>query len=155
MSFLSQTTGGWWQFWTRPARLITGLLVAALFSAACQPDRATLVPLAVAFTLDGGEEVFVQNDGLRIKFKAVEEDNRCPVLVQCVQAGEAVLKLLIQHGDNPSDEISLSTDPATGRTTGEYLNYIVQFRSLNPPPPADEKPLKLRDYRLTLIVFKQ
>lgn len=117
------------------------------------------IPLAVEFTrrervsaeeggefsLQMGEERWVED--LKIKFMGVEDDSRCPVDVQCIQAGWVTLRLMAG-----GEEVRLRT-PGDARVPNAAVvgSYIITLVGVEPSPRSDV-PQGNRVYRATLRV---
>ena len=83
------------------------LLVAGCFSPT-SPDAVAGKP----FNLKVGATATL-DDGLRIKFDRVSADSRCPMDVQCVRAGEAIIAVSLVPSKGSPEAREMRTD-ATG-----------------------------------------
>src|SRR6478609_2841381 len=96
-------------------RALGALTVIAALSlwAACAPvETAVVAEPGQAFALPLGKTAAVKGSDVRLTFKDVRTDSRCPVDVQCVWAGEAKIGLVIS-GNGTTDETKvLSLTPA-------------------------------------------
>ena len=94
------------------------------------------------FTLRAGHQKRVARGELTIKFVNVIEDSRCPVGVNCIQAGNAKIQIKIsdRRGQTKTMELSTNTDPKADRL-GPYAITLV---SLAPQPTKDDKPAQSR-----------
>jgi len=94
-----------------------------------------------------GESITLEKGKLRIKFKSLVGDSRCPQGVVCVWAGNA--EILLEVSKN---EIALNTalDPKE-QVVGDYN---IQLRDVIPHPKAGEE-LKPEDYSIKIIVSKK
>ena len=98
-----------------------------------------------------GEQATVEGEGVVVQFASVVEDSRCPVGVQCVRAGRAVVAVRVGRPGQPGEEVTLATDPKDA--TAKAVNgYIVTLVSVQPaktvPGPAPS------EYVITLLVTK-
>lgn len=102
--------------------------------------------LGEQFDLKLGQQVTVQNEGLTIKFKSVDNDSRCPKDVQCIGPGNAQVTIVVSQTD-----ITLNTfsDPKQA----VYSNYTLRLIALTPYPFLHEK-IDPQYYVATLIVTK-
>ncbi len=121
-----------------------GLSVAVAQSANILPDMAFSVGLGGTVTVDG--------EDLRIKFKAVSEDSRCPANAVCMWAGNARIELEIVTADGEHLSQVLNTeDPAQAINLRRYTLHLISLQ----PARIDGVMLKPEDYRLTLIVRRK
>lgn len=107
----------------------------------------TQVPEAPAdITLGVGEKGTVGN--LEITFNALVQDSRCPIDVQCIQAGAVNTNVTFKEGSHietknmPSDEVP--------QRFGEYMISIVQIA----PPRKSKKEISPPEYRITFHISK-
>jgi hypothetical protein len=111
--------------------------------AAC-PDAAEPVATSSDITLDVGKSGEVQ--GLKVTFNSFVQDSRCPIDVQCIQAGAVTINVTFAHGPHietknmPSDEVPQIFD--------EYKISIVHVA------PARESKTEIQKdaYRVTFHV---
>ena len=84
------------------------------------------------FEIAAGQEAQVQGTAVTVRFVGVGEDSRCPVDVQCVWAGDAVVRLTFAASGAPSAEAALHTtlDPKSASFEG----YSVRLTGLRPAP---------------------
>ncbi|MDQ3006215.1 MAG: hypothetical protein M3R47_12650 [Chloroflexota bacterium] len=94
-----------------------------------------------------GESITLEKGKLRIKFKSLAGDSRCPQGVVCVWAGNAEVILEVSK-----IEIALNTalDP-NEKVVGDYN---IQLRDVIPYPKAGEE-LKPEDYSIKIVVSKK
>ncbi len=83
------------------------------------------------FELTVGADAEVAGTHLRLRFLGVADDSRCPLDVQCVWAGNAVVRLRLTGGEAASD-VGLNTglDPKSA----PYAGYTVVLSGLAPAP---------------------
>jgi hypothetical protein len=110
--------------------LATGV---AFFSIACAPvETAVVAEPGQTFSLPLGQTASVKGTDVRLTFKDVRTDSRCPVDVQCVWAGEAKIGVLISQKGMADETKVLSLTPAESQaTTG---NLRIRFVGLAPVP---------------------
>lgn len=79
-----------------------------------------------------GETRLLDEERLAITFARVMEDARCPVDVQCIRAGNAVVGLVLQERGEATRMVQLNTheDPRTVSHEG----YVISVVDLQPPP---------------------
>jgi hypothetical protein len=84
------------------------------------------------FDISVGQEVQVQGTSISVRFNGVSEDSRCAVDVQCVWAGNAVVRIRLSSAGRPTVEASLNTTLDPKSTTFE--GHSVILRGLKPEP---------------------
>jgi hypothetical protein len=89
---------------------------------------------------------------LTVRFDEVSADSRCPLGVQCVWEGDAVV-LLTVTATARSGALELHTAGRFPRE-GTYEGYRVRLVSLEPQPRAGE-PVRVDQYRATLMVTRE
>lgn len=72
-------------------------------AAVAQPDVTVTVAL--------GSRVAIAGTGWTIKFVEVVEDSRCPIDVQCIWAGQVVVRLVGEHSDGRVTALLLTIGP--------------------------------------------
>jgi hypothetical protein len=110
-------------------------LAAALgpFWAACAPvETAIVAEPGQAFALPLGQTAAVKGTDVRLTFKDVRTDSRCPVDVQCVWAGEAKIGVVIS-GNGTTEETKILT-LAPGASDASAGNLRIRFVGLAPVP---------------------
>lgn len=111
-----------------------GILPLFACLAACQTVAADSAQVR---TIGLGETATF--DGLNVRALQVAEDSRCPIGVQCIQAGTVRLEVEVA-GDRPA--LSLGAPIAAGR------HWLSLTRAC--PYPVDGTPIRPADYRFTL-----
>jgi hypothetical protein len=105
----------------------------ALFSVACAPvETAVVAEPGQTFALPLGQTATVKGSDLRLTFKDVRTDSRCPVDVQCVWAGEAKIGVVISGNGTTEETKVLSLPPGESETTAGNLR--IRFVGLAPVP---------------------
>ena len=106
------------------------LLLAISACAGVQP--AAVVDPGASFMLAPGQTAAVRGTDIRITFRQVREDSRCPVDVTCVWAGDAKIEVTIARNGAADDTRILSiTPPKHEAVVG---NLRIRFVSLAPVP---------------------
>jgi len=140
-------------------QLSATLLIAAL--AACSSNASTDVPstpqqnqtltqqeLGRAFTMKIGESMAL-ND-LRITFRSVDADSRCPIDAVCVWAGDGEVALKLEQGGK-SSVASLHTTVEPKKI--EWNGYTISLVSLAPSRRAATA-VDPADYRAEVLVTR-
>jgi len=115
-------------------------------------QRGQVAPYIV--TVGVGAPATIPEEGLNISVVAVKDD-RCPVEVQCVWAGHAVVTLQVSKAGT-ADEIKIGTPaPASMKLPSEatYGSYRFSLLSLEPGKSLS-KPAAQSAYRATVQVSK-
>jgi hypothetical protein len=102
------------------------------------------------FKLPVGSSATIADQPLQIGFERVLSDSRCPEGVQCIVAGEAVVRVWLQHASARRDTRELKTTP-TGSTV-EYGDYRVILVSLAPAPSV-KRAVRPSEYVAVLTVM--
>jgi hypothetical protein len=134
----------------RPLHL--AVIGATLALAACASSRLPTDPVvysqaeaADSVRINVGQTVVVE--GIRIRFRAVENDSRCPIDAVCVWEGDAVASLVVEQNcdcRSPAYELKLHTtlEPKSGIAYG----VRVELLRLSPYPSASS-PIRQDAYR--------
>jgi hypothetical protein len=131
-------------------------LAAILAATACKDDVTTPssagVPLGHEFTLAVSQSATVEGAGLRVTLRAVRNDSRCPVDVQCVWEGDATVAVELSGASAPAAPYDLHT---SGRFPREatHAGYQITLVRLDPAPRGGTAPAS-SDYRATLVVVR-
>jgi hypothetical protein len=103
--------------------------------------------------LSPGGSSAISGTDLAVTFDAVVEDSRCPAGVNCIWAGDAIVRIRIGTRAAASSAYLLHTGlPAGGEI--EHGNVRVRLVDVTPYPQAD-RPSRPEDYRVTLSVQKK
>ena len=126
--------------------------MAALFASlvagcapAAQPQSARGSGL---LTLAPGQTTPVPGEGLQLKFDQVVSDSRCPSDVACIQAGEAVVAVIVIGADRARQRYEIHT---SGATSVVHTGLMISLEALE-PRPVSSRPTRPADYRVTLRV---
>jgi hypothetical protein len=139
--------------------LSTALLVTAL--AACSSSSSTGTDATLqtsqtvlqreigrAFEMKIGETISVGD--LRLTFRSVEGDSRCPIDAVCVWAGDAEIALRIEQGSQAA-VAALHTMLEPKKT--EWNGYTIALVSVS-PARSSASSIDPKDYRAQLIVTR-
>ncbi|HSD32648.1 MAG TPA: hypothetical protein VLB49_12105 [Gemmatimonadales bacterium] len=129
----------------------------SLFALACaqDPPSAERSPTRIEaaadeeFRLAIGETAVVAGTDLRITFRAVVNDSRCPSAVQCVSAGNAEVALQVRQG---SADTSFVLNTTRGPRTATQPGFLIELIALTPYPERPESPIPAAVYRADLTV---
>jgi hypothetical protein len=127
--------------------LVSVLAGITLFSFDAR-SAARKVALGQPFAIKIGQKVMVQDVRLKIKFLAVTSDSRCPEGVNCIQAGNAEVRLKVGR----SGPVSLNMGTAPGEVkVGEFK---IKLTALTPRPKKGAQ-IDPASYEATLIVTRE
>jgi hypothetical protein len=131
----------------------------AVMMAACAAPLQPGIPASVAqtiqvdtgreFDLAVGQEARVNGTPLSIRFRSVSEDSRCPSDVQCVWAGNAVVRMTLGSSTGGSSEVSLNSTLEPKSVV--FSGYRVRMTGLKPVPRSGN-PVPAAEYVVTLEV---
>ncbi len=139
----------------RKALLIIGAAIAAGCATPSHPGDPGTVSGGVqaqtgrAFDLGVGQEAQIQGTSLTIRAIGVTDESRCPSDVQCVWAGNAIVRLLVTPQGGAGTEIRLNTglDPKS-LTVGGYRITLTGLK----PYPRSGATIEQASYVATLEV---
>jgi hypothetical protein len=103
------------------------------------------------FMLKLGAAATVEAEDLQVGFDHVVSDSRCPTGAQCIQEGEAVVRIWLVKTPAQRDTRDVATTPQ--RDTGTYGAYRVKLVSLEPHPNLKQA-TRASDYVATLLVTR-
>jgi hypothetical protein len=140
-------------------QITTALFIAAL--AACSNRQSTEVSastdgsasvtrqeLGRAFEMKIGDAITL-ND-MRVTFKSVDGDSRCPSDVYCVWAGDAAIALKLEQGSmNTIAALHTNIDPKKFGWNG----YTISLVSLAPVRKTTD-PVSSADYRAEIVITR-
>jgi len=95
-----------------------------------------------------GESITVGD--LRLTFRSVEGDSRCPIDAVCVWAGDGEIALKIEQGSKAA-VAALHTTLEPKKT--EWSGYTISLVSLTPAPKASTQTSRA-DYRAEILVTR-
>jgi hypothetical protein len=101
------------------------------------------------FNLAIGQEAQIQGAAVSIRFSGVGEDSRCGTDVQCIWAGNAVVRLTLSSSATTPDESLLNTGLEPRQTP--YAGYTIRLVALNPAPKSGRQ-IAQTEYVVTLEV---
>lgn len=129
-------------------KLLLPLVVVGMVVACHRITAVNKPSLGEKFTVNFGQQVQIQNEGLAVRLDSVTEDSRCPKNSECFWAGNARIVLKI------NSKAFLAMNTYLKPTAADYENYHFKLVNLKPYPDATTQ-IKLNDYTAELIVTKQ
>jgi hypothetical protein len=135
----------------RHRQAVLGLGIAAIVAASgcATMETAIVAEPGVAFDLPLGKTAALSGNGVRITFREVREDSRCPTDVTCVWEGDAKIELTISRNGAPDDVKVISLSPINNETSSGDLR--IRFVRLDPVPRQADAG-KPRAYVAQLVV---
>ena len=133
-------------------RAIT-MIVVTLVWTACSvagPAGPAVFDAGQNFSLRVGESARSREGGLQVGFEGVSADSRCPKGVQCVWAGDAIVRVWLQQGAGPRQLRTLHTAAGASQATSA-LDHELRLVRLDPTPVAG-KALAPDGYVATLVL---
>lgn len=91
-------------------------------------------------------------DGFEVRFDGVRSDSRCPIDVQCVSAGDAVVAISVTPPGGARVERELHTQ--LGGTETVINDYTIKLTALTPSPRSN-RPVDPDAYVATLTVSRR
>lgn len=127
------------------------LLLLIVLGLAQNPATGNKVDLGEEFKIKNGEEVVVRGDKVRILFRSVPMDSRCPSDVVCGWAGNGEVVVEVARRNKKQVVATLNTllDPKEI----DYKGFKIRLIALNPYPKVTD-PIDPKDYEATMIVTK-
>jgi hypothetical protein len=105
------------------------------------------------FKIKVGDVIKIDGEDLKIKFKNVAQDSRCPADVNCVWAGNAEVVLELTE-DKCTSALTLNTQDSNEPDKGKAGRYKFKLVKLDPYPRSDRK-IAPGDYVATMLVSKE
>ena len=127
------------------------LLLIVLLGFAQDPGSNSKVDLGEEFKIKKGEEVVVKGEKLRITFRSVPMDSRCPSDVVCGWAGNGEVVVEVARKNKKQVVATLNTLLEPKEIV--YKGFKIKLVALNPYPKVKE-PIDPKDYEATMIVTK-
>ena len=139
--------------WAQPRK--TWLIGVALWAGvAGVADAQRMITLEEAFTVGVGESAaFAGGTGVTLTFETVREDSRCPVGATCVWAGDAVVVISVDDGNDGANTVELHTNPRfdTNAVLDGHTLRLVQLA----PMPRNGSTIAVDQYQVTLAVRRR
>lgn len=102
------------------------------------------------FELAVGQEAQIQGTAISVRFSGVGEDSRCGTDVQCIWAGNAVVRLTLSSSATTPSESALNTGLDPRQTP--YAGFTIRLVGLKPYPKSG-KVISPTEYVATLEVL--
>ena len=135
------------------------LVMAALAAAGCasgttEPEiienASTVVSVGDTVSLRFGEAVTIAQSGLRVQFRNVVGDSRCPIDVVCVWAGDAHVQIAVGNATTTSTyDLHSTLEPKSV----QHESYRFQLVEVGPSRRAEETPRE-SEYYVKLVITR-
>lgn len=113
--------------------IFLGLILTFVFGSVSMVNARTEPTMKVRV----GRKIKDAKSKVTIKFVSVTEDSRCPEDVQCVWAGNAIVKIEVSKpGSKP---IIIEANTNLGAKGGNYDSYAIYLTELSPAPKSKSK----------------
>jgi hypothetical protein len=123
-----------------------------LFSGCAGQTSEIKVNLGEKFSLAIGQGASVTGENLKIHFKEVTADSRCPQGVTCIWAGEASSLIEITYLETTYSKV-LTQPGLSEPSQTDFQQYEIIF-DLQPYPQKGER-IENKDYRLQLEISRK
>ena len=127
------------------------LLLFIVLGFAQDPATNTKVDVGEEFKIKNGQEVVVSGEKLRITFRSVPMDSRCPSDVVCGWAGNGEVVVEVARKNKKQGVATLNTLLEPKEVV--YRGFKIKLVALNPYPKVKE-PIDPKDYEATMVVTK-
>ncbi len=146
------------------------LLLLAFLLSACASQTPTLppspaptltqapLPTTLSITLDKifvlgvGQRAVLESAGLTIELQTILRDWRCPIEVECSEAGAVDLALYAWLSGLEPTRFEMTTNPIMHQDMIPYDAYEIRLLSIFPHPKTIEQTIPMEDYRVTFAV---
>lgn len=135
-------------------------IAAAIAGLGCAGPRRFPAPMPIGTTADlqinAGTSGTWEEAGLRVLFRRVVSDSRCPIGTNCIWAGNAVVELVATRGRR-STSFQLRLGPPAAQAgavneTEDRFGFRFQVVALEPEPRPDTGPLDPASYGVTVRI---
>src|SRR5690606_14671324 len=113
------------------------------------------ISLNETFTLKIGELASIETENLELKLAELTEESRCPVDVQCIQAGQVSFRFTFTKDGQLSETFNL-TERAGNNSLAEkdIDDYKILLKEVQPDTFKADSPPAESDYQLELEIRK-
>ncbi|UQA74284.1 hypothetical protein K2F45_21115 [Sphingobacterium siyangense] len=138
--------------------IIIGLGICSLASCATQKESIANRKETESVSLAEGQSISLREYPIKIKFKGISEDSRCPEGVNCIWSGVAVAEIEIAEKATEPMIIKLATIDLQDRgyqRTANTNGYTISLQDIAPYPNKEQGTQTLRgNYKISVIVQK-
>jgi len=128
--------------------------LAVVFVSGCISQSAAKASLDAPFQLKFAESATIDSENIKITFKNITQDSRCPSGVQCFWRGVATIEIDVSKGNERVGTFELSDYDIYNYTSRAIAGeYTITLKGLEPYPKTSEK-ISPADYVATLVVSR-
>lgn len=91
-----------------------------------------------SFTLRTGESKRSETAGLTVRFDKVVSDSRCPKGVNCIRAGEAVVRFAVGTEAGQNEPLDFKVPPG-GSDSARFGDVLITIVELNPQTESGKR----------------
>jgi hypothetical protein len=122
------------------------LFVCSVVACAARTPTAPRVAIDSQFTLAPGGSASIEGTSVQVRLDRVVSDSRCPTDVNCIQAGDAVVRITVtSDGGTQTDELHTG---AGGPHSAARAGLTITLEDLS-PQPVSSRPTPPGNYRAT------
>lgn len=133
----------------RKTVLLAGMLTGATACSSTSPARPS-GPLSVQINLAPGQAAWVDQGALRLQFRGVLSDSRCPADALCVWAGDALVRIEAHSTGGQTTPFDFHTNPAL---PVRHEDVTITLLELSPYPSGGRR-IDPDEYRARLSVTR-
>jgi len=124
------------------------LVVASMLTSACVASGSAEAGPGLTLRLRAGESAQAADGAVRVGFDAVTADSRCPRGEQCVQAGDATVRVWLEYPAGPRQTFLLRTAPGPAQAARGAAHELRLLRL--EPEPVSRRATAAREVTATL-----
>jgi hypothetical protein len=128
------------------------ILIVMLLGFAQDSTISNKADLGEEFKIKNGEEVVVRGEKLRITFREVSMDSRCPSDVVCAWAGNG--EVVVEVARKNKKQVVATLNTLLNPKEIAYRGFKIKLIALNPYPKVSD-PIAPKDYQATMVVTKE
>jgi hypothetical protein len=124
---------------------------ASLLASGCTTSTGAVRPIGLNQETELAPGQSVQSGPLRVTFKSVGDDSRCPADVVCVWEGDAQVRVDVREESGETVSRELHTSGNVGSSSIEHGGFTIALVRLSPEAHT-QRPIPAQDYRLVLKI---
>ena len=133
--------------------LLASFCLFAVTACSAESPIGPTVPLDEQFTLAPGALAAIDSTSLRVQFREVTGDSRCPADAVCIQGGDAIVHIRAAAENAAVASYELHTGDSS-RASAIHGGFRIELVMLE-PYPFSSRPVEPEDYRATLRVTRR
>ena len=134
--------------------LFTVLILTLAFAGLVQQTNAQdrkQQPAQIISNVEVGKQKKASRSKINVKFVSVIEDSRCPPDVQCIQAGNARIKVIVSKAGSDPKTFEMNTN--LGEKGNIYNGYAIYLTDLSPVPETTAR-FSQNTYKATFSISR-